>query len=231
MYKGTWASMKGDEVYRILESSLVDDWREYVALVAKRRSRSPFSVLVGVVLSQNTNDKNSIRAFNELASRVGVDIDDILKADIRDIEESIRIAGMWRQKARTIVKLARHIKDLGGEDFLVKEKPDIVREKLLEVKGVGPKTVDVFLSVVRKAPYFAVDTHAARIARRWGLVGEKASYDEISKALLRFFGPERAEKAHRLLIALGRRYCTSKNPRCDKCPLRDICPYARAHLQ
>jgi endonuclease-3 len=74
---------------------------------------------------------------------------------------------------------------------------------------------------------FAVDTHAMRIAKRWGLVGEKAGYDEVSKALLEFFGPEKAEEAHRLIIALGRRYCTARNPRCSECPLRDICPYPR----
>jgi len=59
----------------------------------------------------------------------------------------------------------------------------------------------------------------------WGLVGEKAGYDETSRALLHFFGPEYSEEAHRLLIALGRTYCKARNPDCSRCPLRDICPY------
>ncbi|MEM4971993.1 MAG: hypothetical protein QXE01_12160, partial [Sulfolobales archaeon] len=78
-------------------------------------------------------------------------------------------------------------------------------------------------SVVRGAPYFAVDTHAMRIAIRWGLVSRR-SYEEASKALLEFFGGERAEEAHRLLIALGRRYCRSRNPLCGECPINIYCP-------
>ncbi len=217
----------GSLVYDILLKNLKYDWKEYVVLIAINEDKNPFSVLVAIVLSQNTNDKNSIKAYKRLREAVGINLDSILNADINTIEECIRSAGMYRQKARTLKELARKLKELGGEDFLLREEPEKLRKVLLEIPGIGKKTVDVFLSAYRKAPYFAVDTHAARIAKRWGLVGEKANYDEISQKLLEFFGKERAEEAHRLLIALGRRYCKAKTPRCDICPLKSICPYAQ----
>lgn len=221
--------ISGEEVFRILSQNLSIDRSEYVALVAEDLREGLFSVLVGIVLSQNTNDKNSIKALINLRNKIGLSIDKILGASIKDIGEAIRVAGLWRQKAETIKRLAEEINRLGGEEYLVREDPFVLREKLLEIKGVGEKTVDVFLSLVRKAPVFAVDTHAMRIAIRWGLA-KKRNYREVSQALLRYFGAERAEEAHRLLIALGRRYCKASNPRCAECPLRSYCPSSQRYL-
>ena len=220
-------SFNGETAFKVLSEKVKYDWKEYVVLVAKNEDKSPFAVLIAIILSQNTNDKNSIKAYRLLKERVGVTIDSILKASIEEIESSVKSAGMYRQKARTIKVLAEALKKAGGEEFLMEKSPEEVRSFLLRIRGIGKKTADVFLSVCRKAPYFAVDTHAARIAKRWGLVGDKASYDEISRALSDFFGKEKVEEAHRLLIALGRRYCLAKNPRCKECPLREICPYAQ----
>jgi endonuclease-3 len=217
----------GREVLERLRRALRVDWRDYVALVAERLDKSPFAVLVAVILSQNTNDKNSIKAYMELRRRVGVKVEDVLRAGEEEIVEAIRVAGLPRQKARAIKELALKVAEWGGEEYLLSEDPRVLRDKLLSIKGVGPKTVDVFLSLVRRAPgVFAVDTHAARIARRWGLVGPKASYDEVSRALYQFFGEGVSEEAHRLLIALGRRYCRARNPLCGECPVRDLCPSA-----
>ena len=218
----------GDVVFERLREALRVDWREYVALVAERVDSRPFAVLAAIVLSQNTNDKNSIRAYERLRAMVGVAPQDVLNADLSLLEEAIRPAGLSRQKARTLKELARKVVEWGGEGYLLREDPRVLRERLLSVPGVGPKTADVFLSLVRRAPgVFAVDTHAARIARRWGLVGGRAGYEEISRALLEFFGEGRSEEAHRLLIALGRTYCRAKNPLCSECPVRDLCPSAR----
>ncbi len=217
----------GSEVLDVLSRSLRVDRRDYVVLVALDEYGSPFIVLVSVILSQNTNDKNAIRALREFASRIGTRPEDAVRAGVDRVAEAIRAAGLHRQKARAIVELARRLMEVGGEEFLSKAPVGEVREFLLSIPGIGRKTVDVFLAVYRGVPVFAVDTHAARIARRWGLVGEKASYEEVSRALLEFFGPEHAEEAHRLVIALGREYCRARNPRCGSCPLREVCPSAR----
>ncbi|MCE4603406.1 MAG: endonuclease III [Aeropyrum sp.] len=218
----------GSEVLERLRKSLSPRWDEYVALVSYRVDKDPFAVLVSIVLSQNTNDKNSIKAYLKLRENVGVSVNDIMEASENSIIESIKIAGLARQKAKTLKELAKAVHSWGGPDYLLREDPSILRKKLIGIPGVGPKTADVFLSLVRKARgVFAVDTHAARIAKRWGLVGEKAGYDEVSQSLIRFFGDENNEEAHRLLIALGRKYCAARRPRCVECPLKDICPSAR----
>lgn len=215
--------ISGGEVFRVLSEAFRVDVGEYVVLVAYSLGGGAFPVLVSVILSQNTNDRNSIKAFLTLRERVGVRLEDILRASVDDIASSIRVAGLWRQKAETIKRVAEHVARLGGEDFLLREDPFRVREELLKVKGVGFKTVDVFLSVVRRAPVFAVDTHAMRVALRWGLA-RRRDYMEVSRALLEYFGAERAEEAHRLLIALGRRVCKARSPRCWECPLASYCP-------
>ena len=221
----------GAEVLERLKKSLRVDWRDYVALVAYEVDGNPFAVLAAIILSQNTSDKNSIRAYMRLRSSIGVRPEDVAKARLEDVEEAIRPAGLSRQKARALKLLASKVIEWGGEEYLLREEPGVLRRKLLSVQGVGPKTVDVFLSLVRKAPgVFAVDTHAARIAKRWGLVGDKAGYDEISRALLEFFGEGVSEEAHRLLIALGRTYCRARNPLCRECPVSDVCPSAQQRL-
>jgi Predicted EndoIII-related endonuclease len=215
--------ISGSEVFRILSEAFRIDVNEYVALVAHSLGEGAFPVLVSIILSQNTSDRNSIRAFLRLKEGVGVRLEDILGASVEDIAYFVREAGLWRQKAETIKRVAEVVARLGGEDFLLKEDPFKVREELLKVKGVGFKTVDVFLSVTRRAPVFAVDTHAMRVALRWGLA-RRGVYEEVSRALLEYFGVERAEEAHRLLIALGRRVCKARRPRCWECPLATYCP-------
>jgi len=216
----------GRDVFERLRRSLKPSWREYVVLVADRSDGNPFAVLAAIILSQNTSDKNSIRAYEALRKLLGgrVTPEALLSVPEKALEEAIRPAGLHKQKARTLREAARKILEAGGEKFLAETPPSELRRFLLSIPGVGKKTADVFLSFYRKAPVFAVDTHALRIAKRWGLVGPKAGYDEASRALLEFFGPEIAEEAHRLLIALGRQYCRARSPRCSECPLYDICP-------
>lgn len=216
----------GEEVFKLLKENLRYTEDEFVVLIARRFSKDPFLLLVSIILSQNTSDKNSIRALENYVETIGTSCEDARRASLDTIEEAIRPAGLHKQKALTIKKLA--------EEFCEKW-PSLsrsgdwraIREWLLSIPGIGSKTADVFLQLVFNAPVFAVDTHAARIAKRWGLVGDKASYKEVSKALLDFFGPDLAGEAHRLLIVLGRRYCRARNPRCSECPLREICPYAQ----
>ena len=223
-------SWNGSKVYEVLKKSVGYSEEEYVVLVARKISSNPFLLLVSIVLSQNTSDKNSIKALERFVKIVGTSCTDVMKTPRNVVEEAIRPAGLYKQKADTIIRLAGVVCEV-GEDFLLKAPIIEVRRLLKSVKGVGDKTIDVFLSVARKAPVFAVDTHAMRIAKRWGLIGDKANYEEASRALLRFFGKDKAEEAHRLLISLGRRYCTARRPRCMDCPLREACPYARRLLQ
>lgn len=220
--RGGSITADGATVYRILKGALEIRPEDFTALHSL--PDGPFALLVAIILSQNSNDRNSIAAYDELKRQTSMDPSRILVLGDR-LEDVIRRAGMVRQKANAIRALARLVIER-GEDFLARGDPEDVRRELESIRGIGSKTIDVFMSLYRKVPTFAVDTHARRIATRWGLVRKGASYDEISRALLNFFGPEVADEAHRLLIAFGRKYCKAKNPRCDVCPLSAYCPSA-----
>jgi endonuclease-3 len=217
-------SADGATVYELLRKVVAIRPEDFTALHSL--PDGPFALLVAIVLSQNSNDRNSIAAYDNLKRGTGLDPRRILEIG-NGLEDMIRRAGMVRQKANAIRGLARLVLER-GEEFLRSGDINEVREALLSIRGIGMKTVDVYLSLYRRIPRFAVDTHARRIAARWGLIRPNASYEEVSEALLNFFGPKRADEAHRLLIAFGRTYCTARSPRCSECPLRPYCPSAAA---
>jgi len=217
-------ALDGREVLDILKKVVRVERDQFVVGIAE--DKGPFAVLVGIILSQNTNDKNAIEALRRLEEKVGLTPEDIIKAGMEAVEEAIRPAGLYKQKARTIIMLSRELLARGGERYLIEAPLEELRAFLAAIRGIGPKTIDVFLASVRGALLFAVDTHAFRIAKRWGLARTR-NYREVSEALLNYFGPENALEAHRLLIAFGRRYCRAKNPRCTECPLAAYCPSAQ----
>lgn len=215
----------GKEVYNLLTSYIKINEKEFSPLVALSKNNSPFSILVSIILSQNTTDKNAINAFNNLYEKTRLDPEIIINLGVDNLSDIIRVAGLPKQKARSIIELAKFVKDK-GERYLIEKDPEELKKELMEIHGIGEKTSDVFLSFVRNYPVFPVDTHIRRIALRWGLSNKK-SYTEISKALMDFFGPELSDNAHRLLIAFGRTYCKAKNPRCKECFLKEVCPSAQ----
>jgi len=98
------------------------------------------------------------------------------------------------------------------------------REELMALPGVGPKTADVVLAMAAGHPTFPVDTHIARIARRWNLV-RRTDYESIRAALERWTPPEKRKAWHLAIIAHGRALCKARNPRCGECPVRRDCDW------
>ncbi|MEM4485702.1 MAG: endonuclease III [Zestosphaera sp.] len=194
-----------------------------IPLKARDQALTPLEVLIGVVLSQNSTDRNAWRALESLLRHYGgrVTIERLRETDVNTIEDLIRPAGMYRLKARTIKNIALRLRE---EDELVRLDPDALREVLLSIRGVGPKTVDVFLASVRNFPTFPIDTHIRRILYRLGVV-ERASekYERIKAEVMRQLTPNKLLIAHYVLILHGRRVCRARNPRCALCPVRDTC--------
>ena len=190
---------------------------EFIAYYVKKRYGDPFSVLVAVILSQNTTEKNAFEAWRSLERGLGeVTPERVLEAGEEVIANLIKKAGLQKQKAKAIVEAARRWEDIKKAIEEGNPKP------LLEVKGIGKKTVDVVLmSFGHRA--FPVDTHVKRVSERLGLAS--GSYDKISKRLAELFEGNEME-AHMLLILHGRRRCKAKKPECDSCPLKDLCRYA-----
>jgi endonuclease-3 len=186
----------------------------------------PFKNLVIGILSQNTSDKNSTRAYLGLVKKFGKITPKVLsKAPLSRIRNSIRSGGLYNLKARRIKRLAQLVlrKYKGNLTKITKLSEKKAREELLNLPGVGPKTADVFIGYCMKVDTLPIDTNITRVAKRIGIVSKNSRYEEIQKALTKIFPPKQRLRGHELLIRLGRDFCRAKNPLCDNCPIKPIC--------
>lgn len=188
------------------------------------RGLSAFEILVATIISQNTNSKNTSAAFRRLRERFNVSPEVLAAAPIEELEECLRPAGLYRVKAKRIKEISTLLLAREGGLEAILEKPlDEARKELMSLPGVGWKTADVVLSFAAGRATFPVDTHIARIAKRWGMVGERASYEEVSEAFKKVVGEGERKRIHLMLIRFGREYCTARSPKCDRCPVRPPC--------
>lgn len=194
-----------------------------------RRHSDPISVLVQTILSQNTSDVNSGKAFKSLKARF-LRWEDILKADVDDIAGCISSGGLGNIKAERIKQaLNEIIKKRGklGLDFLKELSLSEAENWLLDLPGVGEKTARVVLLFSLGMPALPVDTHIWRVSKRLGLIRLKASLHEAHSVLGKIVPPDDAHAFHILMIEHGRRTCRARNPRCPACVLNKICPSYR----
>lgn len=187
-----------------------------------------FKRLIMTVLSQNTSDENTLRAFRQLQENIPVTPQSLAEADVDLIKQSIKTGGLHNVKGPRIQNIAKIVRDEFNGDLnqLMDLPPDETREKLLGIPGVGKKTADVVLTT--KHSYqnvIPIDTHMNRIAKRLGLVDRKAGYDETQQELLHFFPDEYREEGSALLWLLAKHTCKSRKPNCRECPLTSLCDY------
>lgn len=186
----------------------------------------PMAELVLTILSQNTSDTNSGRAFMRLVRRFP-DWRPLMEAPVSEIEREIAVGGLARQKAPRIkasleaVWAARGSFDL---EFLRELPLDEAKGWLREMKGVGPKTAACVLMFSFGRPALPVDTHVHRVAQRLGLVPERTTAEQAHDILEAMLEPELVFPFHIMLIKHGRRLCRAQRPLCEQCPLLDGCP-------
>jgi endonuclease-3 len=186
----------------------------------------PMSELVLTILSQNTSDTNSGRAFMRLRSRFTT-WEELMSASPDEIEPQIQAGGLARIKAPRIKRILEEVRArLGSFDLsLLKEMPmDEARAWLRSLPGVGPKTAACVLMFALGRPALPVDTHVHRVAQRLGLVPTKAGAAEAHDILEAILEPEEVYPFHISLIKHGRRLCRAQRPLCERCPLLDGCP-------
>jgi endonuclease-3 len=202
--------------------------RNFTAVYVFRGSNDVFKALVVTILTQNTNDKNALRAYENLVKVVGdITPQRLLEVGEDAIANAIRVAGMYRVRARKILELSKVvIERFGGDLSWIKDLPvDEARKLLLELPGVGEKTADVILVNLGKLA-FPVDTHITRISLRLGIVKSR-NYGEIRSAWMRILKPDpsRYLDVHLRLIQFGREICRAREPRCNVCGFKDVCRY------
>jgi endonuclease-3 len=184
----------------------------------------PMEGLISTILSQNTNDRNRDLAFAKLRKRFPT-WEDVTQAPTREVEESIRMAGLAPSKAPRIQKVLRLIKEKYGQFSLPDtEKRKELFEFLLSLPGVGPKTARCVLLFSYGYPVFPVDTHILRVGRRLGFIREKESPARAMDRLDRLIPEGLHLSLHLLLIEHGRKTCRPR-PLCEVCPLRDLCSF------
>jgi endonuclease-3 len=186
--------------------------------------------LVLTLLSQNTSDTNSGRAFSRLLQRFP-DWQSVIEAPLAEVEEAIRPGGLAPTKAPRLQAMLAEVKArTGGFDlaFLRDLADDEAREWLRTLPAVGPKTAACVLLFGLGKPGLPVDTHVFRVASRLGLVEEKLGPEKAQTLLEKTVPPADHFAFHILLIRHGRHTCYARNPNCADCPLRPNCPYAAA---
>ncbi|MGE5587821.1 MAG: endonuclease III domain-containing protein [Clostridia bacterium] len=189
------------------------------------RREDPLDALVATVLSQNTSDVNSERAFRSLKERFP-SWDDVRTADAREVAETIRSGGLARIKAARIQGILDRLHRERGHlslDFLTRLGVEAGRDYLLSLEGVGPKTCACTLLFGCGLPVFPVDTHVLRVARRLGLVPGRCGAEYAHEVLGSQVPPDLVYSLHVNMIAHGRRRCRPQRPRCDGCLLAAEC--------
>lgn len=202
--------------------------RAYGPLPPFRRMR-PLDALIQTILSQNTSDLNSWRAFREL-KKTFRNWTAAAEAPVTAIERAIRGGGLAHIKAPRIRRVLRLIRRREGRLSLAglsrMSTPD-ARAWLTGLPGVGAKTAACVLLFSLGRPVMPVDTHVERVTRRLGWVNARRPVDRIGPALEPFIPESRMLALHLYLVRHGRRTCRARRPLCDACPLRAACRYAR----
>lgn len=192
----------------------------------RRRQSNPLDTLIATLLSQNTNDRNSYRAWLNLRKQFPT-WEHVSAASWQAVAKAIEVGGLKNQKARRIKRILRAIRQESGRydlGFLKKRSNDEIMDYLLSMQGVGKKTAACVLVFSFARDVFPVDTHIHRICNRLGLVKTKNA-DETYEAMQPLVPQGRAYSFHINLIRFGRETCRSSNPLCGTCPLYDECVY------
>jgi len=179
--------------------------------------RTPFELLIAVILSAQATDKSVNVATRELYRTAGTPRA-ILALGTTGLEQYIKRIGLYRMKAKNIIATCRLLID--QHDGQVPQ----TREALEKLPGVGRKTANVVLNVAFGQPTMAVDTHIFRVANRTGIAPGK-DVVVVEQKLLKFVPPEFLHNAHHWLILHGRYVCTARSPDCPGCLINDLCEF------
>jgi len=186
---------------------------------------TPFEIMVGAILTQNTNWQNVERAIANLKTARMLDPHRLFRISDARLAQLIRPAGYFNVKAKRLKALIRWLVRLheGKVEKALAGDLNQVRAELLAIPGVGPETADSILLYAGNRPTFVVDAYTRRILARHGLIQQEAAYEAI-KALFERSLPAEASlfnEYHALLVRLGKEHCRPQ-PRCTDCPARTV---------
>lgn len=187
---------------------------------------TPFEVMVGAILTQNTNWQNVEKAVANLKKNKALDPAKLYRMPQKKLALLIRPAGYFNIKAKRLKNFLKFYLDTYG----AKEKNmrgvdrHILRNDLLRVNGIGQETADSILLYALNKPVFVVDAYTKRICSRHGLIPEDASYQDAQKLFMQNLknDVQLFNEYHALLVRTGKDFCRKSKPRCGICPLKDL---------
>jgi len=200
--------------------------KEFPGRDPKPAKSDPLDVLIATMLSQNTTDKTSYRAFMNIKNDIG-DWKTVLDTPLSRLKKAVRVCGLAEQKARNIKNLLNTLKKEKGQlnlNYLKKLSDEEIYNDLLRYNGIGYKTITCLLAFSLGRDVFPVDTHVHRLANRLGIV-KTAAADKTFEKAKELIPKGKKFLLHTLLIRFGRKICKAKNPLCGSCILYDICGY------
>jgi len=197
-------------------------------------ARTPFEVIVGAILTQNTAWSNVERAIANLRRERLLTPAALERVARPRLERLIRSSGYFRQKARKLKEFVRFLRrEFGGSLARMFRTPTAeLRDRLLAVHGIGRETADSILLYAGGHGVFVVDAYTHRILARHGLAHEKAGYEEV-RALFEASlpaDPAVFNELHGLIVHVGKNWCRTREPRCQECPLEPFLPRPPAQL-
>ena len=186
---------------------------------------SPFEVMVGAILTQNTNWNNVEKAIGNLEERDVLNPTSLLNLEDEELQDLVRPAGYYRQKSARLKRLSQWLMaNCDGAVELLEDWPeDELRKELVSIRGIGPETADSIMLYALDRLVFVVDTYTFRYAARHGLIERNCTYYDLQH-LFQDNLPQDLDlyrDFHAQIVELGKRYC-KPTPRCQNCPVRPI---------
>lgn len=204
---------KVEKLLKVLEDRYGEGIKDRI-----RSGADSFKILIRTVLSQRTRDENTAEASEKLFN-VAQTPKEILKIKDEKLKELIRPAGMYNQKMKRIKGISEQI--LEDFDGTVPK----TRDELLELPGVGYKTADITLMYGYKIPSIAIDTHCKRVPKRIGITDEDDDVEEIKEKLENLIPKEKWYLVNIGIVRFGQDVCQPRRPKCDICPISNVCDY------
>jgi endonuclease-3 related protein len=189
---------------------------------------TPFEVMVGAVLTQNTAWANVEKAIVNLRRERLLEPELLFRLPIRQLALHLRPSGFFNIKARRLKHLCEFIADryAGSLAAMFMDDPEALRKSLLGVNGIGPETADSILLYAGQRPFFVVDAYTKRILIRHGMIGNDADYGTVQKLFMNSLPRDSRlfNEYHALIVRVGKEHCKKTVPRCDACPLNKLLP-------
>ena len=186
---------------------------------------SPFEVMVGAILTQNTAWTNVEKAIQNLKSQNLLNLKTLLALPDAQLAGLIRSAGYFNVKTKRLKEFLKFLQTRYQGDIqkMVVQPTQKLRQELLSVKGIGQETADSILLYALEHPIFVVDAYTYRVFTRHGLVGPEAQYEDLQEVVMDRLKPEVKfyKEFHAQIVMLGKNYC-KPTARCEQCPLNSL---------